>query len=291
MNSIHIPVLLNEVIEQLDPQPSDRFLDGTLGFGGHASHILPFLTEGTYTGIDQDPVARQHTAERFKSNTNVRILEGNFSEAFDLLNKHSIAYPTKILLDLGYSSFQLDQSQRGFSFLSDELLDMRMNPTAKLTAFEILQRYDHKKLSDVFFNYGELRHNKKLVENIIHTRKIKPIKTTTDLVELIKKSYFFNQKRSLFMKTCSQVFQALRIEVNKELDHLNTFLTQLELAPPNVRVAIISFHSIEDRVIKHTVKEKTYLRPVLKKPLQATQQEISENSRSKSAKLRVFETV
>ena len=291
MTTIHIPVLLNDVIEQLDIQPHDVILDGTLGFGGHASHLIKNLTTGRYIGIDQDHKARNYCHDLFDDAPNMHILSGNFSEALWTAEKEKHPLPTKLLLDLGYSSFQLDRSERGFSFLKNEPLNMRMNVSKSKTAAQVLNTYTEKQLSDIFFNFGELYKNKILVQNIKETRRKKPFAMTNDLVDIIKKSYFFNNKRPMFMKICSQVFQALRIEVNDELKHLTIFLKTLEKLPIGTRIAIISFHSIEDRLIKVFVRDNTLFKPLTKKPIQASQEELSENSRAKSAKLRVFERV
>lgn len=291
MTTIHIPVLLNEVIHSLDVQPHDVVLDGTLGFGGHASHLSSNLTTGRYIGIDQDHKAREYCQDLFKDIPTISIVAGNFSESLWLLEKEKLPTPTKVLLDLGYSSFQLDLSQRGFSFLKNEPLNMRMNQSKSKTATQVLNTYTEKQLSDIFFNFGELYKNKILVQNIKEARRKKAITTTNELVEIIKKSYFFNNKRPLFMKICSQVFQALRIEVNDELKHLSLFLTSLETLPIGTRIAIISFHSIEDRIIKVWVRDNPLFQAITKKPIQASDEELSKNLRAKSAKLRVFERV
>ena len=290
-NQIHIPILVNEIIEHLEIDPNDTVLDATMGFGGHSSAFLSKLSNrGKLIGIDRDLEAVTHCKTKFKSNKNVHIAHSNFDKFPDILNENDILGFDKCLADLGISSFQIDSSERGFSYLKDEPLDMRMNAGKRSkTCEDILNTYTEKQLSDIFFHFGELRQNKILSQNIVRDRKKSRLKTTEDLMTLIKKSYYFNNKRSAFLKTSAKVFQALRIEVNQELEHLDQFLTLIpKYTKANGRVAFLSFHSLEDRRIKQFFNGQPEFKKINKKVITASQEEIDQNSRAKSAKLRVY---
>ena len=287
----HIPVLLTEVLEGLDIQAHDRLVEGTMGYGNHALELIKKLgPKGIYIGIDQDKEAITHCQTLLKGE-NISLHHDNYKNIPEILEKEKHTRITKLFLDLGFSSPQLDTSERGLSFQSEGPLDMRLNQESTLTAKDILNTYAEKELSDIFFHYGELRHNKKLCENILQTRRKTPLETTSDLVALIKKSYFFHNKRQLMIKTFSQVFQALRIEVNDEFTILKqTLEDSLSYLEENGRAAIITFHSGEDRIVKQFIKQnKQAIQPINKKVIQPTQKEIRENPRAKSAKLRVFQ--
>ena len=278
----HIPIMVKEIIDILDIQDNDIVLDGTIGFGGHAKQIIPLLTTGNYIGIDQDEDAISYCKTLF-SDQNITLIHDNYANAKEHLTANLKLIPTKILLDLGFSSYQLDSSGRGFSFLKDEPLDMRLSTQTETTAADILNTDSKNKLSDLFYHHGDLIHNKKLIENIIRHR---PIHTTDQLQTLIKKSYVF-RNRSQLMKTCSQVFQALRIVVNNEMTHLTQFLESLpQFLNPDARIAILTFHSGEDRLVKQFVNQHPQLKKINKKVIVAKQDEIKRNSRAKPAKLR-----
>lgn len=288
---MHIPVLLNEVITTLDLQPNDVFLDGTIGFGGHTRAAIDHCPTITAIGIDQDPVAIAHSTQRFGNS--VTILNGNFSDARDLLSQINLEKVSKILVDLGISSVQLDSLDRGFSFMHDAPLDMRMNSQAELTAAEWLYTSSEKTMSDAFYYWGDLIHNKKLVESIIQFRRRRTrIERTSELVELVKKSYHFGT-RAMMMKTLSQVFQAIRIAVNDEMGALNRFLKSLDdILDIHGRVSIITFHSGEDRLVKQYFKSRPeQYKPINKRVITATDDELRQNLRSKPAKLRVYERI
>lgn len=288
MTNPHIPVLCEEVLNSLDIHPQDIVFDGTLGFGGHAKLILDKLgPKGLYIGCDQDVKAINFCDRTLIPDyPQLHLIHHNFSDFEHILSAYTLPKPNKVLLDLGFSSYQLDKSNRGFSHLREEPLDMRMDKSQSLTAREILNTYTEKDLSDMFFYYGDLYQNKRLVHNILTFRKKHPLSTTTELIELIKKSFFFNNQRPKFMRTCAQVFQAIRIEVNDEIGTLerilNALATQLE---PGAQIAIITFQPLEDRTIRSFLKETSHLEKATKKPLKASQDEIKQNSRSKSAKL------
>ena len=287
---IHISILKQEVLDNLDIQENDVVLDGTLGFAGHGMALATLLgPNGRFIGLDQDIDALNYSRPLFKEFKNADIFQSNYSQIKSCLQSLNLEHVDKVLLDLGVSSFQFDEAGRGFSHRFNATLDMRMNQDSKLTATDILNNYSAQQLSDIFFQYGELRHNKKLAENIVATRSKAPIMTTEDLQTLIKKSYYFYNKRSLFIKCCSQVFQALRIEVNQEFDHLDQFLNTLSsITKTGSRIAIITFHSLEDKRIKSFIKESSDFEFIEKKVIKPSKEERTKNSRSRSAKLRVF---
>ncbi len=316
------------MLELLAIQPDDIVVDGTVGYGGHAAAILEKLgPEGRYIGIDQDPVALAYCRERFASDERVAILEGNFSEMKALWNTHCHAeldsasspvgisvllqhqhchaeldsassgqrmgvQPSKILLDLGMSSVQLDSSTRGFSYLSlESALDMRMSPLLDQTAADILNGYSQEDLENLFRDYGELyREAKPLTSGILGWRRKQPFEHVQEFTDCIKKSLYFHNNRSRMLQTFARIFQALRIEVNQELVRLEAFLkTVPEILAPGGRLAILTFHSLEDRMVKHWGKSHEDFSRIVKKAIQASQDEIRMNSRAKSAKLRGYE--
>ena len=293
MNILHKPVLLTEVIEHLAIQPTDMIVDGTIGYGGHSRECLKQLgPAGQLIGFDQDKVAIEH-CKTCLTDPRVHLIQENFSSFGHYIDSKKIPKPTKLLLDLGFSSVQLDSTTRGFSFQHTAPLDMRMSEQITQTAADICNHYSHQELSDIFYNYGELRHNKKLCDSILQFRKKKQIQSTDDLLLLIKQSYFFKNSRRAFIQTVSKVFQALRIEVNDELTHLKKVLHDLPThLDKDARVSIISFHSLEDRIVKHFFRDhKQIFSPINKKVITATQDEIENNSRAHSAKLRSYQKV
>lgn len=287
---MHVPVLLNQTIALLDLKPSDIVVDATIGFGGHSSEIVSACPGVALYGVDQDPGALAYCAERLGEKAT--LIPGNFSDLSSLLSPYEITEVNKILIDLGISSYQLDGAGRGFSFMVTEPLDMRMDPTRGITAAEWLYRTPEKMMSDAFYIWGDLIHNRKLVQEIVMRRRKSPIQLTDDLVDAVKKSYYFGSRPNM-MKTLSQVFQAIRIAVNDEFGVIQKFLNnELELLAVGGRIAIISFHSGEDRMIKQFFKSKTdVFKPINKKVETATDDELRENSRSKPAKLRVYERI
>jgi len=289
-HNIHIPVMLDDVIENLNIQQNDRIIEGTAGFGGHTQNILKKLDKsGLYIGIDQDKTAISHSKNQFKEYPFAHHYHDNFSNFETYLTTHKHATFTKFFLDLGISSYQIDEASRGFSHRFDGPLDMRMNINNPIDAKEVINIYSADSLSDIFYHYGELRHNKKLVDNLIQTRKTNPLKTTTDLRNIIKKSYFFHNKRSLFMRTCSQIFQAIRIEVNQEFKHIEKTLPKLETYASNDAIIIIlTFHSCEDRMIKQFIKQSKTLEFNPKSVIKPSKKERTNNSRSRSAKCRII---
>tara|TARA_A100001015_G_scaffold319156_2_gene441221 strand:- start:90 stop:1001 length:912 start_codon:yes stop_codon:yes gene_type:complete len=291
MNSnIHTPILVPEIINHLNIFASDTILDLTIGFGGHAEEILTKLsTSGKYIGIDQDLTALNYSKNKFSSSNLISFHHSNFKNFPSILEDLKIKKVNKIIIDLGVSSLQLDDISRGFSYRGDAFLDMRMNSKENLTAKEVINTYSKEDLSNIFYKFGELHHNKKLVENILLHRKKAIINTTTELCELIKKSYFFNNNRKKLIKAYSQVFQALRIEVNQEFENLSITLKNIhKYLDINGIVAILSFHSLEDKLIKHYIKGSTYFEFCPKKVIKPSYNECKINPRARSAKCRIF---
>lgn len=294
----HIPVLLQQTIELLVTEPNGIYVDVTFGGGGHSRAILERLSnQGRLIAFDQDP-----------DNTNAQIkderflfMPANFRYIKQFLQYHK-AYPvTGILADLGVSSHQIDSPERGFSYRFDSPLDMRMNQGKGVGAAEILNNYPETKLAEIFFKYGELANGRRIANKITNSRIEKPIETTTDLVE-ITSALFPKHKQNKYL---SQLFQALRIEVNKEMEVLEEFLMQTpEALAPQGRLAVISYHSLEDRLVKNFMRSGNFKGEVEKdffgnpltpfklisgKAILPDEDELKENPRSRSAKLRIAE--
>lgn len=297
----HIPVLLNEAIDYLNIRDSAKYIDATAGGGGHTSEIIK--RGGVVLCIDQDTEAVNHLLERFKGERNVIVVKGNFSEIKDISRLESneaskndgqahlqdFKNCSGILFDLGMSSFQIDESERGFSFLKNQPLDMRMDQNITLTARDIVNSWSKPELEEIFLKYGEELNASKIAEEIVTRRKEKKFENTNELVDLIKKLRVGDSKHH----PATKVFQALRIAVNSELDVLKKGLVDaVELLESNGRLVVISFHSLEDRIVKNTFREfeRSGRGTVLtKKPVTPSLDETEQNRRSRSAKMRVFE--
>ena len=304
----HRPVLLDEVIEYLNIDPSGIYVDGTIGGGGHALAIVQRLTTGRLIGLDQDEEAIDAAGMRLKDyKDKVTIVRSNFHEIKDVLNGLNIDKANGILLDLGVSSHQLDTPERGFSYREDAPLDMRMDQRHKKTARDIVNEYSEAELYRIIRDYGEDRFAKNIAKHIVRARQDKPIETTFQLNEIIKAA-IPAKVRATSGHPSKRTFQAIRIELNRELDVLKESLDDMiDLLKPGGRLAIITFHSLEDKIVKENFKvnenpcicppdfpvcvcgRKPKGRIITKKPVLPSEEEIEENSRSKSAKLRVFE--
>ena len=303
----HKPVLLNECIEELNIDPEGIYVDGTLGGAGHSEEILKRLSEnGQLIGIDRDEDALKAAKQRLQKHNNVRYIHGNHDNITELLNNIGLDKVNGILLDLGVSSYQLDEKNRGFSYIGNAKLDMRMDMGQELTAERVVNEYSEEKLSDLIYKYGEERFAKNIARNICKERKNKHIETTEELVNIIENSIPKSKQNN--GHPAKRTFKAIRIEVNNELEPLyNTILDSIKLLKENGRLVVITFHSLEDRIVKEAFIEaegkctcpkdlpycicnyKSYGKIITKKPILPTEQELKENSRSKSAKLRVFE--
>ena len=307
----HFSVLLEECIENLDIKPNGIYVDGTAGGAGHSSRIAEKLSEGgLLIPIDQDEDAIAVITKRLALyGERVRIVRDNFSNIKGVLDSLGIDSIDGLLLDLGVSSYQLDTAERGFSYMADAPLDMRMDNRAARSAYNVINEYSADELKRIVYDFGEERFAPKIVAGIIKAREISPIETTGELVEIIKKSIpSFARREEL--SSVKRVFQAVRIEVNKELDVIApTIEAAVNMMKPGGRVVIITFHSLEDRIVKQTFASlasgctcpkdfpvcvcgnKPKVKILTKKPILPGEAELSVNSRSKSAKLRVAEKI
>jgi len=292
---MHIPVLKKEVIEYLDLKPNENFIDCTIGEGGHSLAILEKNgPEGKILGIDWNPDIIQNTKYEIR-NTEYKnrliLICDNFSNLKNIVERLNFGQVTGILLDLGMSSWHLEESKKGFSFKRNEPLDMRYNAEAQdLTAETIVNEWPETEIEKILTEYGEERFAKIIANEIIKTRKARPIKTTFELAEIIRKivpGWYRRQKIHFATRT----FQALRIAVNDELNNLKEVLPQtIDILKPGGRLIIISFHSLEDRIAKSFLKEssqKGQFKILTKKPVRPEREEVNSNPRSRSARLRV----
>ena len=303
----HEPVLLEECIKALNINPDGIYIDGTLGGAGHSLEIAKKLSpKGLLIGIDRDTEALRAAKDKLKNYTNVKYIHDNHDNIKQILEELQINGVDGILLDLGVSSYQLDEKSRGFSYITDAELDMRMDKEQKLTAREIVNTYSEEKLANIIWEYGEERFSRQIARNICKSREQKKIETTGELVEIIKKSIPLSKQKD--GHPAKRTFQAIRIEVNNEIQPLyNTILDCINCLNKNGRLAVLTFHSLEDRAVKKAYNEaegkctcpkdlpycicnyKSYGKIITKKPIIPTIEEQMENSRSKSAKLRIFE--
>ncbi|GAB4017457.1 MAG: 16S rRNA (cytosine(1402)-N(4))-methyltransferase RsmH [Bdellovibrio sp.] len=297
----HIPVLLDEVINQLEENfekdTAFTLFDFTFGGGGHSMSILKKFPNSRVIAFDQDPDALSNGRKKIKEENlddRIKLLSGNFTNFDEILSKNSIdCRPNAVLMDLGVSSHHFDEGQRGFSFRFDGPLDMRMNYLKGPSAADVVNNYDAKSLVEIFEKYGEIYNSEKLVTKIIEQRSRKSVDTTFELRDLV---YSIWKKKPGEIDPCTQVFQALRIEVNQELQAVETVIDKLKhILPINAVIMIITFHSLEDRIVKKKFKEmsdgKVPFSILTKKPISPSEKEISNNKRSRSAKLRVIKRV
>lgn len=303
---MHYSVLLNESIENLNIRPDGIYVDATLGYGGHSEQILKKLTTGFLYSFDQDEEAIKYSTERLsKVSDRFKIIYSNFVNMKECLNELGVDHVDGIVFDLGFSSPQIDDETRGFSFMKDAKLDMRMDKNQKFSAFNVVNEYKVEELTNIFYKYAEEKFSRVIAKKIVESR---PINTTMELVDVIKSSV--PMKYALTRHPERVIFQAIRIEVNKELSVLERVLPDaLDLLNVGGRISVITFHSLEDRIVKQTFKEYTEVNDLVKglpvipeefrvnfklvnrKPILPSDKEIEENSRSKSAKLRVIERV
>lgn len=305
----HYSVMLQEAVEGLNIKPDGIYVDATLGYAGHSSEILKKIKKGHLYSFDQDEEAIKDAEVRLKEiGTNFTIIHSNFSALEEKLKEYNVEKVDGILFDLGLSSPQIDNVDRGFTFMNNAPLDMRMDQSSTKTAYDVVNNYSEAELSQIFFLYGEEKLSKVIAKKIIEARNQKKINTTQELVDIISSSvgakYFnkFHPER--------QIFQAIRIEVNNELGVLKDVLPQaLNMLNKGGRISVITFHSLEDRIVKQFFKKeseiddlvkglpeipKDYLpklKLINKKPILPSNNEINENSRSKSAKLRIVERI
>ena len=298
---MHKSVLYNEVIDGLNIIPSGKYIDATLGYGGHSSGVLGLLNEkGFLFAFDQDEDAIKHSEKRLEEiSYNFKIIKSNFKD----MKKYIVEKVNGVMFDLGVSSPQLDTPERGFSYHYDAPLDMRMDKDANLSAYEVVNNYSLEKLTEIFFIYGEEKYSKSIAKNII---KFRPINSTLELAEIIKNSVPESYRKK--SHPARKIFQAIRIEVNNELKILeNSIMDAFDLLDSKGRMCIITFHSLEDKIVKRVfnnlckdsieskdlpyvpdeMKAKAIL--ITRKPIIPSEKELLENNRSRSAKLRIIE--
>ena len=302
----HISVLLNESINGLAVNPDGVYVDCTAGGGGHSSAIAEKLSEkGMLIALDRDPDAVKAASEKLKAYKNARVIQSNYSDLRSVLDGLGIPAVDGIIMDLGVSSYQLDETSRGFSYHADAPLDMRMSRTG-MTAADVVNNLSEKELANIIFEYGEEKFSFRIASNIVRHREVKPIETTLQLADIIRES--IPQKARRDKNPCKKTFQALRIKVNGEFDHLSKGLDEAFFSlKPNGRLAVITFHSLEDRIVKQRFAgwckgcicppdfpqcvcgRKPLGQLVNKKPIEADENELENNKRSRSAKLRIIE--
>jgi 16S rRNA (cytosine1402-N4)-methyltransferase len=307
MNNFHTPVLLKESIGYLVTDPSGAYFDGTLGFGGHSESILKNLDkDGTLIATDVDSNSFRFSKEKFREDKRIKLYNFNFSQIDSISKIESISGFSGIIADLGVSSFQLDNPSSGFTYRTETKLDLRLDKSRVISAADIVNSFSEEEIADIIFEYGEEKNSRNIAKAIVNKRKIKKIDTTTELREAIEEV----TSPKYLSKTLSRVFQALRIYVNDELETLKVFLTKsVDLLKVKGRIAIISYHSLEDRIVKDHFKYETLncicprdypvckcdkekrLKILTKKPVVPSEKEINLNIRARSAKLRAAEKV
>ncbi|MGL5055268.1 MAG: 16S rRNA (cytosine(1402)-N(4))-methyltransferase RsmH [Fusobacteriaceae bacterium] len=307
IDDYHIPVLYYETLDNLVVNPDGVYVDCTLGGGGHSEGILKRLSpKGVLISIDQDQQAIDYAKKRLEGYPNWKCFKNNFENIETVIYMAGYDKVDGILMDIGVSSTQLDDAERGFSYRFDARLDMRMNTSAKISAYEVVNTYEEGALSKIFFEFGEERHARRIAKYICDSRKEKPIETTGDLVAIIKRAYPERAAKHPAKKT----FQAIRIEVNKELEVLENAVNKaVDCLKVGGRLGIITFHSLEDRMVKTMFKDfatdcicpprlpvcicnnKAKVKLVTKKPIIPSEDELDQNKRSRSSKLRVIERI
>lgn len=307
-NFKHVPVMLNEVLEGLNIKPDGIYVDGTLGGAGHSGEIAKRISKnGLLIGIDRDEEAICVAKERLKKFPNVEFVHDNHDNIKQILEDLQMPGVDGILLDLGVSSYQLDERNRGFSYMGDSELDMRMDKSAELTAKQVVNTYSEEDLANIIYEYGEERFSRRIARNICEYRTNKEIETTFELVSIIEKSV---PRKKGEGHPAKRTFQAIRIEVNNEIRPLyNTILDSINSLKPQGRLCVITFHSLEDRAVKNAFIEaqgkcvcppglpyctcgvRSLGKIITRKPILPTDEEMEINSRSRSAKLRIFEKI
>ena len=308
MNGVHVPVLLDECIEGLKIDPEGIYVDGTLGRGGHSMKIAERLHGGRLVCIDRDAQAIEEAGERLRPfGDRVTLIRGNFCDLRSLLNSAGVERADGMLFDLGVSSPQLDDASRGFSYMSDAPLDMRMDTSGGITAYDVVNTWDEAEIRRILFEYGEERYSQRIAAAIVHAREKEPVRTTLELVDIIRSAMPAQALREK-QHPAKRTFQALRIAVNDELGALGDMLgSALDMLSPGGRLCVISFHSLEDRLVKNAIRArengctcppefpvcvcgfKKTVKTITKKPIVPSEEELKNNPRARSAKLRIAE--
>ncbi len=288
--TVHIPVLFNEVLEQLQPAPGGIFVDGTLGGGGHTRALAERVgPEGRVIAVDLDDVAVERASTAL-AGLPIAVANASYADIPEVLDEVGVAAVDGVLLDLGLSSDQLADAARGFSYLSEGELDMRFDLDRGEPAWRMIERMSEEHLANVIYQYGEERFSRRIAKKIVEQRRSDPIRTASQLAELVRSCV--PRSRGHNIDPATRTFQALRIAVNGELDALQTALKRLPAyLKPGGRLAIISFHSLEDRIVKQAFREDERLNAITRKPIIASEEESSRNPRARSAKLRVAERI
>lgn len=282
-------MLLDEVLEALEPQPGSVIIDGTLGGGGHAQAIADLVGDnGLVISLDRDERALLSAEDRLRG-LPVQLVHANYCDTPEVLSRLDIEAVDGVLLDLGLSSDQLADRDRGFSFDSDGPLDLRFDTSTSQPAWQLLARLSEKHLADLIYQYGEERHSRRIARKIVATRRDKPVRAAADLSRIVRSCVGGRGQR---IDPATRTFQALRIAVNDELKSLDIALRRMpDVMRPGGRLAIISFHSLEDRPVKNAFRDDSRLEVITKKPIRASEEEIARNPRARSAKLRVAQRV
>ncbi len=306
----HKSVMLDECIQGLDIKPDGIYLDCTLGGGGHSLEIVKRLRQGRLIAVDKDEEALASAKQRLKEyEDKITYIHDDFKNVIERLDELEVDKLDGVLIDLGVSSYQLDNGERGFSYNADAPLDMRMDRGQYLSAYNVVNEYEEEKLADIIWKYGEDKLSRKIARNIVEARKKEKIRTTAQLAEIVENSYPA-KLRWKFGNPCKRTFQAIRIEVNEELKDLDKVINQLSLRLKiSGRICVITFHSLEDRIVKRvfvelnkdcicpphqpicTCDKRREVEIITKKPMTASENELQENSRSTSAKLRIAKRV
>ncbi len=306
----HKSVMLDECIQGLDIKPDGIYLDCTLGGGGHSLEIVKRLRQGRLIAVDKDEEALASAKQRLKEyEDKITYIHDDFKNVIERLDELEVDKLDGVLIDLGVSSYQLDNGERGFSYNADAPLDMRMDRGQYLSAYNVVNEYEEEKLADIIWKYGEDKLSRKIARNIVEARKKEKIRTTAQLAEIVENSYPA-KLRWKFGNPCKRTFQAIRIEVNEELKDLDKVINRLSLRLKiSGRICVITFHSLEDRIVKRvfvelnkdcicpphqpicTCDKRREVEIITKKPMTASENELQENSRSTSAKLRIAKRV
>ncbi|MFT5386959.1 MAG: 16S rRNA (cytosine1402-N4)-methyltransferase [Candidatus Omnitrophota bacterium] len=297
-DDLHASVLLNEVIENLSLKQGGIYVDGTLGIGGHSKKILELIgSDGKLVGIDRDPQAIELAKIRLKDfSKQCLFFHGNFHGIKEILKELKISFVDGILLDLGVSSFQIDNAERGFSFRKDGPLDMRMNSEDGISAYDVVNSYSERELAQIIRDYGEDRMAKRIARSIVYHRNLDTIETTKQLSMAVLKAMPYAKKpKGERIHPATRTFQAIRIAVNRELEAVEKFLEDaVDCLKPGGRLTIIAFHSLEDRIVKlkfRELKKENKVNLIVKKPIFPTEEEMAHNGRARSARLRVVEKI